>query len=113
LVPVTLTIPPKFQKYYDSSRTVNLPEGFSMSVFYTGTLASPRFMAFRDDGTLCVADQYNNVVIALPDTNADGVADTAIVIASGTDKAHSIAFHEGSLFAASPGRVFRYDTPLP
>src|SRR5579871_4376808 len=62
LVPSQLIVAPKFQKYYDSARTVNLPPGFSMSVFYTGSLVGPRFMAFRDDGTLCVADDATSAI---------------------------------------------------
>lgn len=108
LVQSTLVVPQNFQKYFDSSRTINLPRGFTAKVFYTGTLSSPRFMDFSPDGTLCVADQSNSTVIALPDADVDGVADTAFAIASGTDNAHSIAFHDGSLFAASQSHVRRY-----
>jgi glucose/arabinose dehydrogenase len=110
LQPVQLFIPAKFQQYYDSARTVYLPKGYSISVFYTGGLSSPRFMAIQSDGTLCLADQGSSAVFALPDTNSDGVADTILTLASETDNAHSIAFHGGSLFAASPNRVWKYDT---
>lgn len=111
LVSSTLVVPAQFQKYFDSTHTINLPPGFSASVYYTGTFSSPRFMDFSPSGVLCVADQSNNTVIALPDLDSNGVADTAIIIASGTDGAHSIAFHGGSLFAAAKNHVWRYDGP--
>ncbi len=113
LVPSTLIVPAKYQSFYDTIHTVNLPPGFTASVFYTGTLSSPRFMDFSPSGTLCVADDFLGTVIALIDQDTDGVADTAITIATGTDDAHSIAFHGGSLFAASPNHVWQYDDPLP
>src|SRR5689334_15229443 len=96
LVPTQLIIPAKFQPYYDTARTVNLPKGFSISLFYTGQVSGPRFMDFTPSGILCVADQNNSSVLALPDMNADGIADTAIILASGTENSHSIAFHNGS-----------------
>ena len=111
LVQSTLVVPKKYQQFFDSSRTINLPRGFTAAVFYTGNLESPRFMAFNSDGDLCLADMGSSGVVALPDADSDGVADTAYTIAVGTDQAHSIAFHGGSMFAASPNHVWRYDSP--
>jgi glucose/arabinose dehydrogenase len=111
LVPSTLVVPPKFQKYFDSTHTINLPKGFTASVYYTGTLSSPRFMEFDPSGVLCLADQSNSNVVAFPDADSNGVADTAIIIATGTDGAHSIAFHDGNLYAATKNHVWRYDGP--
>jgi glucose/arabinose dehydrogenase len=111
LVPSTLIVPAKYQKFFDSVHTVNLPKGFTATVFYTGTLSSPRFMDFSPSGTLCIADQSLSTVIALLGHDSLGAADSAITIATGTNNAHSIAFHNGSLFAASPNHVWRYDNP--
>ena len=111
LVPSSLVIPPKFQKYYDSAETVYLPSGFSATVFYTGTLSGPRFLALDPNGNVCVADAGANSVVELPDTNNDGVADTAITIATGTNTAESIAFHEGALYAAASTRTYKYTAP--
>ncbi|HEX5316074.1 MAG TPA: hypothetical protein VFX22_05430, partial [Candidatus Kapabacteria bacterium] len=111
LVPSALIIPAQFQHYYDSAETVYLPEGFTAQVYYTGTLSGPRFMAFDPQGNLCVADDNNSIVVRLRDTNNDGIADTAITIASSTDGAHSIAFHGGDLFTAAPDHTYRYSEP--
>ena len=108
LVPSALVIPLKFQKYYDSAETVYLPAGFMATVFYTGTLAGPRFLALDAAGNVCVADAGNNSVVQLLDTNSDGVADTAITIATGTDGAEDIAFHNGDLFAAASTHTYRF-----
>ncbi len=112
LVPSNLVVPTQFQRFYDTVHTVNLPPGFTATVFYTGTLNAPRFMDFSPAGSLCVADEGLNAVIALIDSDLDGVVDTAITVATGTDNAHSIAFHDGGLFAASPNHVWRYGNPL-
>ncbi len=111
LVPSPLIIPQKFEQYYDSAETVYLPAGFSATVFYTGTLSGPRFLALDPDGNVCVADQGANTVVELPDTNNDGVADTALTIATGTDGAESIAFHQGDLFAAASTQTYKYTDP--
>ncbi|HEY3876827.1 MAG TPA: T9SS type A sorting domain-containing protein [Candidatus Kapabacteria bacterium] len=104
-----LVVPQKFQKYYDSAQTVNLPSGFTASVYYTGALVSPRFMGFAPDGNLCVADDNLGTIFEILDSN--GTGDTAIAIATNTENAHSLAFHRGSLFAASTNRIWRYDHP--
>ncbi len=60
---------------------------------------------------MCVADGSTSTVVRLVDTNNDGVADTAITIATGTDGAEDIAFHHGDLFAAASGQTYKYSAP--
>src|SRR5438552_2333293 len=89
LISSKLVIAPQFQTSYDTTFEVNLPRGFSINVFYTSNaLCSPRFLSFDPQGRLCVADQCNSYILALPDADHDGVADSAIVIASETNHAH-------------------------
>jgi glucose/arabinose dehydrogenase len=109
LVPSTLVVPPQYQRYYDSVHTVYLPKGFTASVYYTGHLSSPRFMGFSASGNLCVADQSLGTIFEVIDS--DGIGDSAITLATNTEKAHSLAFHNGSLFAASSNHVWKFDNP--
>ena len=84
-----------------------LPDGFASNVFASG-LAAPRFMAVSADGTLFVADPGADRVVALPDADADGRADELIVVGSGYDGAHSLAFEEdGSLLVAGSSMLYR------
>jgi glucose/arabinose dehydrogenase len=73
---------------------VDVPAGFEVNIFAEG-LNGPRFMAVGPDGVLYVADRANDRVVALPDADGDGVADTIQVFASGLDNPHSIVYHEG------------------
>jgi len=106
-----LNVPEKFAKYFDTAFTVQLPEKFRISVFYTGTLASPRLMAFDPRGRLCVSDRYNNAILALPDKDNDGIADTSIVIARDFEEGHSIAFFRGDLYVAASTKIHKYSAP--
>ncbi len=84
-----------------------LPEGYEAGV-YASDLDHPRFMAVADDGTLFVAEPGEDQVAALPDRDGDGRADEKIVVGSGYDVAHSVAFaDDGSLLVAGTGSLFR------
>lgn len=54
--------------------SLELPEGFSISVFADGFMR-PRMMAQSDDGTVYVTLENTNELAILRDTNGDGVAD--------------------------------------
>lgn len=83
---------------------VTVPAGFEVNIFAEG-LGGPRFMAVGPDGVLYVADRGNNRIVALPDENNDGVADTIQVFASGLDNPHSLVYHEGSWYVGVPTGV--------
>ena len=82
---------------------LQLPEGFAASIFVLTGLVGPRFMAWSPDGVLHVAnmkvngsewaprhdtstppapDQMFAQIVALPDRDDDGVADTTLVVAT-------------------------------
>ncbi len=83
-----------------------LPDDYRSSVFASG-LAHPRFMALADDGTLFVAEQGADRVVALPDRDGDGAADEHILVGEGYDSAHSLAFaDDGRLLVAGSGSLF-------
>ena len=83
-----------------------VPAGYAVAPFATG-LAGPRFMAVAPDGTLLVAERGADRVVALPDRDGDGQADEAVVVGTGYDGAHSLAFAaDGTLYVAGTGTLF-------
>ena len=85
---------------------LEVPSGYTVTPFATD-LIGPRFMAIAPDGTLLVAERGNDRVVALPDRDGDGVADETVVVGSGYDDAHSLAFAaDGTLYVAGTGTLF-------
>ena len=79
---------------------LEVPEGYAASVFAEG-LDGPRFMAVSPDGTLFVAERGADRVVALPDADADGVADEMVEVGSEYGSAHDVAFmDDGRLLVA-------------
>lgn len=106
----TLDVPAQFRSFVPS-RAVNVPAGWRAKVFYAGNLLNkPRFMAWRSDSVLHVADVNAGRIIALPDRNRDGIADTAIIAAANVF-AHDVKFYNGAMFAAEERRVVRFTNP--
>jgi glucose/arabinose dehydrogenase len=84
-----------------------VPGGYAASVFAEG-LSAPRFMAVSADGVLFVAERGADRVVALPDRDADGVADEVVEVGRGYERAHSVAFEvDGSLLVAGETTLFR------
>ena len=84
-----------------------VPEGYVASVFAEG-LSTPWFMAVAPDGTLFVAERGGDRVVALPDRDGDGRADDIVVVGTGYQGAHSLAFAaDGSLLVAGETTLFR------
>jgi glucose/arabinose dehydrogenase len=107
LTSVLIDQPVKYRGVLPSTARVNVPEGFTVSVFYAGAaLKKPRFMEWSPDGVLHIADLDARSIYALPDRNDDGIADTIIAVATNVT-AHSIAFYRGDLYAAQERSVVR------
>jgi glucose/arabinose dehydrogenase len=105
---VQVNIPAQFAENLPEDLTLNVPPGFSVSVFAVGLgLSNPRFMAFDDNNVLHVANMGRNQIVVLPDTDGDGVADQLIVAASGFDQAHSLTFYRGDLYVGDTHQVVR------
>lgn len=112
LVATPLIIPAKYSHVFDSARTVYLPKGFRCTLFYAQKEDwLPRMLAIDPSGRLCVADEGNSQVIALPDNDHDEVADTLIPLAMNDGGAHSIAFSNGALYTAASTQVLKYEHP--
>jgi glucose/arabinose dehydrogenase len=106
LQPAAVTVPQQYSGFEPGSE-INLPPGFSISVFAAG-LRTPRMMAIAPNGDLFVANMGAGQIVALPDRNQDGVADSVSVFADSLDNPHSLAFHNGYLYVATDSKVVRY-----
>jgi glucose/arabinose dehydrogenase len=102
-------VPPQFQSQFDTNPTVTIDDRFDISVYYTGSLKRPRFMAMGPNNVLYVADMNNHGVFALKDTNEDGIADTTVDVIPSVDTVHSLAFYRQYLYAAEPSRIRRFE----
>src|SRR3989442_709573 len=89
---------------------LTLPSGFRIEEFASG-FGPTRFMTIDPTGTLLVSTPGRGRVVALPDRNRDGRADTVVTVAEGLELPHGLAFKDGELYVAETGRVrrFRYD----
>jgi glucose/arabinose dehydrogenase len=87
--------------------SLKLTDGFQIGIF-AHTQAGGRDLQFSPGGTLLVSIPSQGKVLALPDTNGDGVADQTIEILTGLNGPHGIAFNGGKLFVAQETEVDRY-----
>lgn len=85
---------------------LQVPAGFKVEVF-ASEITSGRLMAVSPDGVLYVARQSKGDVVALPDRNRDGRADSTEIVAGGLTRPHSVAFHGGYLYIATNPAILR------
>ena len=115
-----LIVPERFADVVPGDLSLNLPPGFTVRVFAAG-LEGPRFMAWSPEGVLHVAnmkaggaDEFepsgnsSSQIIALPDRDGDGVADTAIVAADKLRWANSLAFYQGDMYVADTHQIVKF-----
>ena len=107
LQPTLVQVPEAFRGEVPDDLTLNLPPGFSASVFAYQGLRQPRFMAFDEGGVLHVANMGRDQIVAFPDRDKDGVADERIVGLGGLEEAHSLVFYKGYLYVAEEHQVIR------
>ena len=107
LVSQPLVVSGRFRDEVDPKTDVSLPAGFKAKVFYAGRLDKARFMAWSPDSVLHVANKSSGEILALPDRNHDGEADTAIVVAKDFESPHDLEFYNGALYVAEELRVVR------
>ena len=102
-------------------RTLNLPPGFKVKLF-SDQVDKARFMAWDDHGVLHVANMKTRgrnqwspasgrqgTVLALPDKDGDGRADTVYKAADDFHWPHSVAFYQGALFVADDFAIYRLE----
>lgn len=68
-------------------------------------------MAFSPDGVLYTSIPQKGQVVALPDTNHDGVADSVQVVTDGLTRPHGLTFHDNALWVADTDAVIRLTEP--
>jgi len=89
-----------------------LPRGFTIDT-YVENLGKPRVLALAPDGVLVVSLPSEGKVVALPDDDKDGWADSQLTVISGLNKPHGLAFRCQSdkcqLFVAETDKVVVYD----
>jgi glucose/arabinose dehydrogenase len=105
---ISIEVPSKYQAAFPTARTLQMPSGFKAKVFYAGNLLSKaRFMAWSPDSILHIANKSNGNIVAMPDRNRDGVADTAFVSANNLVGAHSLQFFRNALYVALQRQVIK------
>ncbi|MDH5368312.1 MAG: sorbosone dehydrogenase family protein [Cyclobacteriaceae bacterium] len=85
---------------------LNLPRGFSISVF--AEVENARSLAKSPNGTIFVGNRSEDKVYALQDTDNDGVADKKYIIASGLVTPNGVAFKNGDLYVAEVSRILKF-----
>lgn len=99
------------EEYLDQ---IQLPEGFSISVYASG-MESPRSMALAEDGTLYVGTlgplggDAVGKVYAVTNPDGDAVADEVITLAEGLYYPNGVALRDGDLYVGEIGRIIRYN----
>ncbi|MBI2941507.1 MAG: PQQ-dependent sugar dehydrogenase [Chloroflexi bacterium] len=109
MVQVPIEVPARFaaQVRFGQQQRLTVPAGFRVGIFAAG-LGQSRFMAYSDKGILFLSVPRTGQVLALPDRDGDGVADTVLTVADGLNLPHGLAFAaDGSLYVAETNRVVR------
>jgi glucose/arabinose dehydrogenase len=84
------------------------PAGFHISVF-ADDIDGARMLIFSPGGVLLVSESGEGRVVALPDPRNSGKAERAIVVLSGLNEPHGLAFYQGRLYVAENDKVRSYD----
>lgn len=90
---------------------LNLPEGFSVSIF-ASDLINPRVMMYGPDGNLWVSVPSEGKVISLKDADGDGKAETHLVVAENLNRPHGLAsrcLEKCRVYVAETDQVAVYD----
>ncbi len=87
--------------------TLTVPSGFRVSVFAEG-LAGVRYLALGPGGVVYASRSRGGLIVKLPDANHDGVADTAVTVASGLDRPFGIAFRGDTMYVGENKQLIRF-----
>jgi putative membrane-bound dehydrogenase-like protein len=92
---------------FATDRQLNLPPGFHVRVYATG-LAQVRWLGLSPDG-LVYATLLSGRVVTLPDTDKNGVADSAKTFADNLPGVHGIAFKDNGVYVATESQIVRLE----
>lgn len=90
---------------------LTVPNGFSIS-YFAQNLPGPRVLLFDSAGNLLVSCPSAGKVIALPDKDNNGVADSQVTVVGGLNYPHGLAFmptDPTKLYVAETDAVALYD----
>lgn len=88
--------------------TIELPEGFAISVFTDG-VPNARSLALGAEGTVFVGTRTDGRVFAVVDSDKDGKADAVHTLAKDLLMPNGVAFRDGSLYVAEIHKIWRFD----
>ncbi len=101
----------------DTNLGLQVPDGFKIGIF-AKDLGGPRVMARDGFGNLLVSIPKDGVVLALKDTNGDGIEDKRYTVVQGLNAPHGIAVHcddqqvgktrECTLYVAEENQIASY-----
>ena len=106
LFPQTLRVDARFASAFPVAHTLNVPAGFTVNVF-AANVRGARFMSWSPDSVLYVCAMQAGQVMALPDHDHDGIADSQIVVASNMFNSHSLTFYRDTLYVSEVTDVLK------
>ncbi|MCX6140284.1 MAG: PQQ-dependent sugar dehydrogenase [Candidatus Kapabacteria bacterium] len=116
LVRTAIVVPPQYGSVglNPTTHQVSIPRGWTANVYFAGAgLDKGRFMSWGPDSVLFVANVNKSNILALPDKNRDGIADTSIIAARGFSNGHDVRFWHDTMFVSQESgvvKLWRSDT---
>lgn len=87
---------------------LQVPPGFSVSVFAEGGFEWARWMALAPNGDIFVSDADANSIVVLRDTDGNGTADGRFTFATGLNRPFGMAFWREYLYVGNTDSVVRF-----
>ena len=94
-----------FEIFCSSLETLNLPNGFAISIF-AKDIESPRQITQTKNGHIIVGSKNGDKILGLKDTNNDGTADEKVIIASGLQNPTGVTYFEDDLYFSEIDKVW-------
>jgi glucose/arabinose dehydrogenase len=91
----------------NQDQPLHVPPGFRVTVF-AQNLNGVRYLALGPGGVVYAAQTGDGRVVRLPDANHNGVADSAVTVASGMTQPFGIAFRGDTMYVAEVDEVVRF-----
>ena len=101
---------PAAEKISVAGHDLFVPAGFKVSVF-ADNVGGVRGLALGPGGVVYASRPGKGSIVKLPDANHDGVADTAITVASGLNLPFGLAFRGDTMYVGETNGVKRFDPP--
>ena len=89
-------------------QTLHVPAGFQVALF-AQDLGEVRYLSLGPGGLVYASRPSAGEIVKLPDANADGVADSVVVVARGLNGPFGIAFRGDTMYVAENRAVVRFD----